>query len=89
MGVGGCCLHESVVVQEDSKTCSAFESHNMLFHKTVTKEARIKSSGVLYSQLGWMCSVVADAPVHCKIKCSQFCRGKSAAFSLPRMVNLK
>lgn len=37
MGVGGCCLHESVVVQEDSKTCSAFESHSMLFHKIVTK----------------------------------------------------
>lgn len=35
--MGGCCLHESVVVQEEGKTCSAFESHNMLFHKTVTK----------------------------------------------------
>lgn len=25
------------MVQEDSKTCSAFESHNMLFHKIVSK----------------------------------------------------
>lgn len=30
-------MHESVVVQKDSKTCSAFESHNMLFRKIVSK----------------------------------------------------